>query len=102
MSRSPRNNQHQLTTYRHPADLNEEEWSVIFRTNCILSGHHLVEYERFVLDGKDSTKPQTPAPKKDNPPAIMDNEDHNNYKHGSMKKALKVERSPYSGKPTVH
>ncbi|KAF7586519.1 hypothetical protein BBP40_008764 [Aspergillus hancockii] len=39
----------------HPADLTEHEWSIIVRTNCILSGHILVEYDK-PGNGNEMTK----------------------------------------------
>ncbi|KAE8132730.1 hypothetical protein BDV38DRAFT_287447 [Aspergillus pseudotamarii] len=39
----------------HPADLTEHQWSIIVRTNCILSGYAMVEYEKPGTDGKMTT-----------------------------------------------
>ncbi|KAE8361322.1 hypothetical protein BDV27DRAFT_160836 [Aspergillus caelatus] len=36
----------------HAADLSESEWSIITRTNCLLSGHKMVVYRKRQPDGK--------------------------------------------------
>ncbi|KAJ5569068.1 hypothetical protein N7450_011554 [Penicillium hetheringtonii] len=52
----------------HAADLSESEWSIITRTNCLLSGHKMVVYHKKMNDGKTTT----------------------------TTKEMRVERSPYS------
>ncbi|KAL4803113.1 hypothetical protein BDV18DRAFT_145150 [Aspergillus unguis] len=38
----------------HAADLSETQWSAITRTNCLLSGHRMVTYQKRQDDTKDS------------------------------------------------
>jgi hypothetical protein len=40
------------STSSHAADLSESDWSIITRTNCLLSGHKMVVYQKKMNDGK--------------------------------------------------
>jgi hypothetical protein len=60
----------------HAVDLNETQWDAIIRTNCLLSGHRMVVYQKR-KDSDDQKAAKTEAPAKTT--------------------EMKVERSPYSG-----
>ncbi|KAJ5822565.1 hypothetical protein N7447_004905 [Penicillium robsamsonii] len=68
----------------HAATLTEKEWDIITRTNCLLSGHKIVEFEKTIGGPIPITpnKPDKPWSK--------------SKIRGRKVKDLKVERTPYN------
>ncbi|KAI9930798.1 hypothetical protein MW887_011556 [Aspergillus wentii] len=72
------------TTLSHAATLTENDWSIITRTNCLLSGHKVVEFEKTI--GGPVPAPAEKPNKQSSPSKI----------HGRKVKDVKVERTPYN------
>ncbi|GAB1192414.1 hypothetical protein APSETT444_001605 [Aspergillus pseudonomiae] len=70
----------------HAADLTEEQWSIITRTNCLFSGYKIVIYEKIIGGPALLDPPKSASDKKSSPSKIQ----------GKVTTEMKVERTPYS------
>ncbi|PKY00522.1 hypothetical protein P168DRAFT_330340 [Aspergillus campestris IBT 28561] len=70
----------------HAADLNEKQWSIIVRTNCLLSGYTIVKHDKIVGG------PMPPNPD----PLGYDKKSSKSKIRGQVVTDYKIERTPYS------
>ncbi|KAE8406032.1 hypothetical protein BDV37DRAFT_292569 [Aspergillus pseudonomiae] len=73
----------------HAADLTEEQWSIITQTNCLFSGYKIVRYEKIIGGPALLDPPKSASDKKSSLSKIQ----------GKVTTEMKVERTPYSGRP---
>lgn len=85
-------NSRTLSHLSHAADLNEEEWSVIARTNCLLSGHKIVKFEK-TIGGPVPVIPDGPG---------YDKKSSKSKANGRRVTEYKIERTPYNGMRYLH
>ncbi|CAI7660376.1 unnamed protein product [Penicillium crustosum] len=78
------------TSLSHAATLSEKEWDIITRTNCLLSGHKIVQFEK-TIGGSTPVTPNKP-----------DKPSSRSKVRGKTVKDLKVERTPYNGTQKLH
>lgn len=78
---------HEPVSFSHAADLNEKEWSIIVRTNCLLSGYKVVKHDKVV----GGSTPMPPDP------SGSDKKTSKSKIRGRTVTDFKIERTPYSG-----